>query len=265
MELLKNDSILFTSKNIQITNNIFHHINGYAFNLISSSAIATDPKNNVRITYNFSNNIIYSLAPSSLNIATEKNGRKTFFDDLTVKNNSVNCDCPNIYWFSSMYYKKKDPLENRFYKKWTDRNNENRCLNIPNCSISLVLNNYRTLCEDDYDCSRVVEDKSLSEFKRAEFISTDSISYMNNEMSRNISSLLQSILGQVGKIPLREELSYMNMMYSCLVVITIIFCIMLGYVVVGKCLQLAFVKNLVLKYGPKNLRFRIFETEMENV
>lgn len=262
-------SLLFIGENIQITNNIFHHIAEGAFEKIN--AMKDHSKLNISTSYNFSNNVIYSLEKGALNINLQQS-RLNFFDNVIIANNSINCDCANSYWFHSIFPESNDPQKNRFYKKWSDENNQNKCLNIPNCSIGQVLKNYVKLCEKDYDheCPMPPKNNTAGSnigYDEDQFISLNSNSF-NSGMSQNISNLLQVLVDKIEKSPSKnintgnEELyDRLNIIDSHLLVIIILFCFLIIYVSVIICFKSSFIRVLILKFvsKPKPL---FNETEM---
>lgn len=276
------DSFKLISKNITIINNTFYRIEENAFRQIS--APVSDPIFNTLSSYTFSNNIIHSLAKDALTISPKNISTNTFFDNVTITNNSINCNCGNMYWFDSLSQKKNDIGQYYFYQRWTRDKNLNKCLNIPNCLVKEILYDLRELCGDDFDCSnlKILKNKSNDDnfyIKQKEHVLSSLMNY-NNEMNQNNSNLMQNLIEKIeiknfqkfSKKPEKKimkndsvlinnerknrekhlwKLSEINVIHSCLFIIVILFCLTLCYIVLEKLLKMSVLKVWVLKFWPR--------------
>ena len=278
MKILSDNTFRITSNNVQITDNIFHRVDEKAFNNIAPFKPATNSSLVLSNLFNFSNNVIYSVAPGALMIPLNDTNRNAIFTNITIFNNSVNCTCENMFWFESVAQNKHN-VRNYFNYKWAKKGNRNSCLNLPKCDVSQVLNNFHELCEDYYRCPEMAADEGKE--KVANFIN------YNNEMGRETSKLLELLLNQmeesktfkelqssgsqdkhvellVERKLVQEEQKWMNFLNfneisSCLVIITCLTCGVVFYILIAKILNSSFLKTLTSKYRTRSF---VSETEM---
>ena len=132
-----------------MTGNTFHRVDEHVLDDISPKNLAMES------SLDFSNNIIHSLASESL---AKKHGHNETFLHFKLSNNSIDCICQNIFWFDWIFRNKLN-VGNYSAYKWAKAANRNKCLNIPDCNLSQVLENYHDLCEPSYQCPQ----KSISD------------------------------------------------------------------------------------------------------
>lgn len=139
-DLLSEDTLEISSNQMYIVSNVFNRIEENAFKNVKFSS------NESYKYYNFLNNIIYSLSPRSI---TSPHGSITPTDSdyVDVYHNFVICSCSNLPWFDWLTRN-----HNHFNNKWFDKNNMNKCLNIPNCDLTQIPKNYMELCDGNYKC-----------------------------------------------------------------------------------------------------------------
>lgn len=223
---------------------------------------------NVSRFLNFSNNIIYSLAPGAMTIDATNKDVKSLFDKVSIFNNSINCTCANMHWFDNIA--KNHDIKYYLNYKWAKVNNQNQCFNIPDCYIAQVLNNYQELCEDDFNCYKMSYiNSSYGNVQQMERV-LRLVNY-NNEVGQKTSKLLEVLLRQMESEEifrnaedadknedfedfqaligdaLGEEDSWikkfsvnLNKISSCLLIITCLSCMFFSYIFGVKCLNLKF-------------------------
>lgn len=147
VERMKSKSLNIESLNFTITNNIIHHMDEEAISELRAKQAKPFENYSNRI-YNFSNNQIHILDKESLTLPKMKSD--AFFHSLIIFNNSINCSCQNINWFKYIAENKSE--KEHLCNVWTKKSNQNKCLNIENCSINQALLNFYEFCEYNYKC-----------------------------------------------------------------------------------------------------------------
>lgn len=269
MATLSGFSFNVQSPEIEITNNIFHHIDDNALlSLIAPAILPNLNSNPLQRILNLSDNIIHVLAPTALDLDFVQTNEKAFFDVIAVANNLITCSCANIFWFNSMRTENYGVQKRLFYYLWFNQKNQNRCSNLKNCYLNQVLYNFYELCVDNYRCSDTAMNKTFyGELKPAKAndqtaISNDSSFKMfdilvgQNERVKGVFEDLKNLLSEERKLTSHQnELglnSYLKSIFSCLFVMTFLFCIVLSYVVVIKCFKFPFFRTLSMRYRSKN-------------
>ena len=190
------------------------------FSLGAISSLINKPNVTTR-SFDFSNNTInyldkYALQPDPLSnlLTTSSKGQ---FDILKINNNLFNCTCVNTEWFEFLVAKDGYSYAPVNYNLASPKN-QNKCVNIPNCTLSQVLLNYHELCSENYECSTVnrYNEQNFFRFKHDIMNALKDLGEINGKILKVLTSEGESAkLVETKHLDTDEAIFKINFLVSC--------------------------------------------------